>query len=156
MPPHEADAKDPVLALSVESKDVPIRPADVPPPTRQMAQARPTSSRQGGSSGERAHTTRRATVAAVDTSAPWVRPPRRHHAGAAASSCGGGGTMEAYRCRSHAASAFAVGEWHCCGIRAVSSAASIPAPSRRWLCQRYGANTPTRSGSKQQVLISGW
>ena len=65
-----------VLVISVDGKGVPMRKADLRTGTRQAAEAQPPPTRHHRRKpGERAHTKRMATVAAVYTIAPWIRTP---------------------------------------------------------------------------------
>src|SRR5262249_9813119 len=63
-----------VLVLSVDSKGVPMRTADLRAAT-QRAAAHPPPRGSRRPQGERGHTKRMATVATVYTIAPWVRTP---------------------------------------------------------------------------------
>ena len=73
--PPEAQRTSSVLVLSVDGKGVPMRKADLRKETRQAAEAQPPPRCPQRKPGERAHTTRMATVAAVYTIPPWVRTP---------------------------------------------------------------------------------
>jgi hypothetical protein len=73
--PHEAEHTSSVLVISVDGKGVPMRKADLRAGTRQAAEAQPTTRCHRRKPGERAHTKRMATVAAVYTITPWVRTP---------------------------------------------------------------------------------
>jgi hypothetical protein len=72
---QEAQDTSSVLVLSVDGKGVPMRKADLREGTRQAAEAQQSSHRHRRKPGERAHTKRMATVAAVYTITPWVRTP---------------------------------------------------------------------------------
>jgi len=73
--PQEAQDTSSVLVISVDGKGVPMRKADLRAATRQAAEAQPPPRGHRRKPGERAHTKRMATVAAVYTIAPWVRTP---------------------------------------------------------------------------------
>lgn len=64
-----------LLIISSDGKGIPMRKADLREPTREAAQARQPRQRQRRSKGEKPHTKRMGTVAAVYTIAPWVRTP---------------------------------------------------------------------------------
>jgi hypothetical protein len=64
-----------VLVLSVDSKGVPMRTADLRAATRRAATAHQAPRGSRRPQGERGHTKRMATVATVYTIAPWVRTP---------------------------------------------------------------------------------
>jgi hypothetical protein len=73
--PQEAEHTSSVLVLSVEGKGVPMRTAARRAGTQQAAEAQPPARCHRRPPGERAHTKRMATVAAVSTITPWVRTP---------------------------------------------------------------------------------
>jgi len=73
--PQEVERTSSVLVLTVDGKGVPMRKADLRAGTRRAAEAQPPPRCPRRKSGERAHTKRMATVAAVYTIAPWVRTP---------------------------------------------------------------------------------
>lgn len=73
--PQEAQHTSSVLVMSVDGKGVPMRKADLRAGTRQAAEAQPPTRCHRRKPGERAHTKRMATVAAVYTITPWVRTP---------------------------------------------------------------------------------
>jgi hypothetical protein len=73
--PQEAEHTSSVLVLSVDGKGVPMRKAALRAGTRQAAEAQPPPRGHRRQPGERAHTKRMATVAAVYTITPWVRTP---------------------------------------------------------------------------------
>ncbi len=73
--PQEAQDTSSVLVLTVDGKGVPMRKADLRAGTRQAAEAQQPIRRPRRKPGERAHTKRMATVAAVYTIKPWVRTP---------------------------------------------------------------------------------
>jgi hypothetical protein len=73
--PQEAQDTSSVLVLTVDGKGVPMRQADRREATRQAAEAHPLPRGHRRQPGERAHTKRMATVAAVYTIRPWVRTP---------------------------------------------------------------------------------
>jgi hypothetical protein len=73
--PQEVQRTSSVLVISVDGKGVPMRKADLRAGTRRAAEAQPPTRRPRRKPGERAHTKRMATVAAVYTIAPWVRTP---------------------------------------------------------------------------------
>jgi hypothetical protein len=64
-----------VLVISVDGTGVPMRQADLRHGTRQAAAAQQPTRRHRRQRGERASSTRMATVATVYTIAPWVRTP---------------------------------------------------------------------------------
>ena len=63
--PQEVQRTSSVLVLSVDGKGVPMRKADLRAGTRRAAEAQPPTRRPRRKPGERAHTKRMATVAAV-------------------------------------------------------------------------------------------
>lgn len=73
--PQEAQDTSSVLVLTVDGKGVPMRKAALREGTRQAAEAHPSPHSHRRKPGERAHTKRMATVAAVYTITPWVRTP---------------------------------------------------------------------------------
>jgi hypothetical protein len=73
--PQEAQDTSSLLVVTVDGKGVPMRKADLRAGTRQAAAAHPSPRGHRRNPGERAHTKRMATVAAVYTIAPWVRTP---------------------------------------------------------------------------------
>lgn len=73
--PQEAQDTSSVLVLTVDGKGVPMRQADRREATRQAAEAHHPPRGHRRQPGERAHTKRMATVAAVYTIRPWVRTP---------------------------------------------------------------------------------
>lgn len=73
--PQEAQDTSSLLVLTGDGKGVPMRQADLRAGTRQAAAAHPSPRGHRRKPGERAHTKRMATVAAVYTIAPWVRTP---------------------------------------------------------------------------------
>jgi hypothetical protein len=72
---QEVQATSSVLVLSVDGKGVPMRKTALRAGTRRAAEAQPSTCRPRRKPGERAHTKRMATVAAVYTITPWVRTP---------------------------------------------------------------------------------
>jgi hypothetical protein len=73
--PQEVQRTSSVLVLSVDGKGVPMRKAALRAGTRRAAEAQPPSRCPRRKTGERAHTKRMATVAAVSTITPWIRTP---------------------------------------------------------------------------------
>ena len=73
--PQEAQDTSRVLVLTVDGKGVPMRKAALREGTRQAAEAHPSPHGPRRKPGERAHTKRMATVAAVYPITPWVRTP---------------------------------------------------------------------------------
>ncbi len=73
--PQEVPRPSRVLVLTVAGQGVPRRTADLRAGTRRAAEAHPPPRCPRRTSGERAHTKRMATVAAVETIAAWVRTP---------------------------------------------------------------------------------
>jgi hypothetical protein len=75
---RQPDAREPtapLLVLTVDSKGVVMRPADLRDATRQAAARRHPKLEKRLSKGEKRHAKRMATVAAVYTVAPFVRTP---------------------------------------------------------------------------------
>ena len=72
---QEAQGTSNVLVISADGKGVPMRQADLRAGTRQAAEAHPSPRGHRRKPGERAHSKRMATVAAVYTIRPWVRTP---------------------------------------------------------------------------------
>ncbi len=66
-----------VLVISSDSKGVPLCRGDLKPATRQAAEARQPRLEHRRSKGEKPHTKRMSTVAAVYTVAPFVRTPEQ-------------------------------------------------------------------------------
>jgi len=73
--PQEVQRTSSVLVLSVDGKGVPRRKAALRAGTRRAAEAQPPPRCPRRKPGERAHTKRMATVAAVYTITPWIRTP---------------------------------------------------------------------------------
>ena len=73
--PQETQRTSSVLVISVDGKGVPRRKAALRAGTRRAAEAPPPPRGHRRKPGERAHTKRMATVAAVSTIMPWVRTP---------------------------------------------------------------------------------
>jgi len=73
--PEEVQETSSVMVLSVDSKGVPMRKADLHVATRQAAEANRVPHGSRCPQGARHHTKRMATVATVYTIAPWVRTP---------------------------------------------------------------------------------
>ena len=73
--PQEVQRTSSVLVLSVDGKGVPMRKAALRAGTRRAAEAQPPPRCPRRKTGERAHTKRMATVAAVYTITPWIRTP---------------------------------------------------------------------------------
>ena len=73
--PTEVQGTSNVLVISVDGKGVPMRKADLRTGTRQAAEAQQPPRHHRRKPGERAHTKRMATVAAVYTITPWIRTP---------------------------------------------------------------------------------
>jgi hypothetical protein len=73
--PTEGQETRTVLVISVDGKGVPMRQAALREGTRQAAEAQPSGRHPRRRPGERAHTKRMATVAAVSTITPWRRTP---------------------------------------------------------------------------------
>lgn len=73
----EVRATSDLLILSSDGKGVPMRTSDLREPTRQAAQVRQPRLRKRRSKGEKPHTKRMGTVAAVYTIAPFVRTPEQ-------------------------------------------------------------------------------
>ena len=80
-PPAErvvaAPAATDLLVLSTDGKGLPLRAADLRPVTRAAAATRQHKLQQRCSRGEKRGSKRMGTVAAVSTSAPFVRPPEQ-------------------------------------------------------------------------------
>lgn len=72
---REVKATSAVLVISRDGKGVPMRKADLRAPTRTAAEQRQPRLQHRRSKGEKPHTKRMGTVAAVYTLAPWVRRP---------------------------------------------------------------------------------
>lgn len=72
---REVRATSRILVLSADGKGVPVRKADLRAATQKAAQQRPPRLAHRRSKGEKAHTKRMGTVAAVYTVAPFVRTP---------------------------------------------------------------------------------
>ena len=72
---REVKATREILVISSDGKGVPVRKADLRAQTRAAAEARKPHLRHRRSKGEKPHTKRMSTVAAVYTIAPWVRRP---------------------------------------------------------------------------------
>ncbi|MGH7261825.1 MAG: ISKra4 family transposase [Nitrospiraceae bacterium] len=66
-----------VLVISTDGKGVPLSRTDLRPVTRQAAEARQPRLEHRRSKGEKPHTKRISTVAAVYTTAPFVRTPEQ-------------------------------------------------------------------------------
>jgi len=73
--PQEVQRTSRVVVRTVEGKGVPRRTAALRAGTRRAVEAQPPPRCPRRKSGERAHTKRMATVAAVSPIAPWVRTP---------------------------------------------------------------------------------
>jgi len=69
----EAQTTSPILVLSSDGKGIPMRRTDLRTATRAAAESRQPRLRHRRSKGEKPHTKRMGTVAAVYTIAPWVR-----------------------------------------------------------------------------------
>ena len=72
---QEAQGPSNVLVISADGKGGPMRQAALRAGTRQAAEAPPSPRGHRRKPGERAPSTRMATVAAVSTSRPWGRTP---------------------------------------------------------------------------------
>lgn len=72
---REVKATSAVLVISSDGKGVPMRKADLRAPTRTAAEQRQPRLQHRRSKGEKPHTKRMGTVAAVYTLTPWVRRP---------------------------------------------------------------------------------
>lgn len=73
--PREVKATSAVLVISTDGKGIPVRKADLRAQTRAAAEERKPHRQHRRSKGEKPHTKRMSTVAAVYTLAPWVRTP---------------------------------------------------------------------------------
>lgn len=74
---REVKASSGILAITVDGKGVPLRKADLREATRKAAQARKPRLNHRRSKGEKSHTKRMSTVAAVYTIGPFVRTPEQ-------------------------------------------------------------------------------
>lgn len=72
---REVKASSDLLVMSTDGKGVPMRKQDLRAQTRAAAAARQPRLQHRRSKGEKPHTKRLSTVAAVYTLAPWVRKP---------------------------------------------------------------------------------
>ena len=74
---REVKASSGILAITVDGKGVPMRKADLREATRKAAEERKPRLNHRRSKGEKSHTKRMGTVAAVYTIAPFVRTPEQ-------------------------------------------------------------------------------
>jgi hypothetical protein len=75
--PQEVNASSEILVLSMDQKGVPMRKADLLKATRKAADERRPHLKHRRSKGEKPHTKRLSTVAAVYTIAPFARTPEQ-------------------------------------------------------------------------------
>ncbi|HEX5080844.1 MAG TPA: ISKra4 family transposase [Blastocatellia bacterium] len=74
---REAQKTGPILVVTVDGKGIPMRKSDLREATRKAAEERQPRLQHRRSRGEKAHTKRMSTVAAVYTIEPFVRAPEQ-------------------------------------------------------------------------------